>query len=313
MEAAMHEPGGGPQAGMPLGKPFDLSDAAAYENWRSWKLEVAAAARNVNFIPIGDPARLTSAEREAILQACSKTNMAFYACPGLEGDEESSRHAIASMIKSLGLRHFEEHRSASGDGIVPIEVTDTGGRAGFIPYSNRAINWHTDGYYSYESPRRMIRSMVLHCVRDAQEGGENGFFDPDIAYIRLRDENPAFVEALQHPQAMTIPAFDDAQGKSHSAVSGPVFVVENGRLAMRFTIRKRNIVWRDDPVLADAVAFLGSVLAADPLQIHARLSPNQGIICNNVLHDRKAFSNKEGGEAGRLLFRVRSYDRIGTI
>jgi hypothetical protein len=294
------------------GNPFDLSDSAAYAEWRALKLAALSSAVDAPFLRLADPARLSGEERAALLFSCATINMALYEAPALGGDEQKTRAALAAMIRSLGLTSFEEHRSASEDGVVAIEVADTGGRAGFIPYTNRAINWHTDGYYTYRAPDRMIRSMVLHCVRNAQKGGENAFMDPDLAYIRLRDANPGFITALMQDDAMTIPAFDDEQGKSHPAVTGPVFVVSEGELAMRFTIRKRNIEWRDDPLISDALAYLGEVLADDPLIIRRKLEPDQGIVCNNVLHDRKAFENEPGRAAGRLMYRVRSYDRIGA-
>ena len=47
----------------------------------------------------------------------------------------------------------------SNPGISPITVRDGPGPAGaFIPYTNRAIKWHTDGYYN--PPERTIRAIV---------------------------------------------------------------------------------------------------------------------------------------------------------
>ncbi len=304
---------GGPAARpMSAADPFALDGGEDYRRWRDEKLQAAERQLHADPIEIADPGRLSVGERDAILAACAHTNMAIYQASALAGDEAATRAAIAGLARSLGLREFEEHRSAAADGIVPIEVADMGGRAGFIPYSTHAINWHTDGYYSYRGPDRMIRSMILHCVRDAATGGANSLLDPEIAYIRLRDADPAFVAALMHPQAMTIPPFEDETGEGHDAVTGPVFVVADGALAMRFTIRKRNVIWRDDPVLTAARDKLSDVLANDPLIVRTRFAPNQGLICNNVLHERRAFTDKDGAGAGRLLFRVRSYDRLGA-
>ena len=80
----------------------------------------------------------------------------------------------------------------------------------------------------------------------------------------------------------------------------------SGALGMRFTARKRNVVWRDDPVTHRAVRSLLGVLRDDPLILETRLAAGQGVICNNVLHDRSVFS---GGS--RLLYRVRYPDRVG--
>ena len=79
---------------------------------------------------------------------------------------------------------------------------------------------------------------------------------------------------------------------------------------MRYTARKRNVVWRDDPATRRAVAALERVLDSDPLIVEVRMEAGQGLICNNVLHDRTAFAPGQGPGRGRLLFRVRYADRI---
>jgi hypothetical protein len=41
-----------------------------------------------------------------------------------------------------------------------------------------------------------------------------------------------------------------------------------------------------------------------------KLGPGDGVICNNVLHDRIGFEAGSASEPGRLIYRIRSYDRI---
>jgi alpha-ketoglutarate-dependent taurine dioxygenase len=41
-----------------------------------------------------------------------------------------------------------------------------------------------------------------------------------------------------------------------------------------------------------------------------RLAPGEGILCNNVLHSRGAFSDTSGSE--RLLYRARFHERIAN-
>jgi hypothetical protein len=83
---------------------------------------------------------------------------------------------------------------------------------------------------------------------------------------------------------------------------------EHGRLAMRYTDRKRNIAWRDDEATKTAVAALREVFEADDTPVmRLRLQAGWGVICNNVLHTRTRFS--DAGEP-RLLYRARYYDRI---
>jgi alpha-ketoglutarate-dependent taurine dioxygenase len=72
---------------------------------------------------------------------------------------------------------------------------ERGERKEFIPYTDKPIRWHTDGYYNI--PERTVRGMVLHCVQSAASGGENQLLDHEIAYILLRDENPDFIRACR--------------------------------------------------------------------------------------------------------------------
>jgi hypothetical protein len=108
---------------------------------------------------------------------------------------------------------------------------------------------------------------------------------------------------------MTIPP-NIVDGDERRPVSvGPVFRSgERGQLAMRYTDRKRNIQWRDDPATLAAVAALREILtAADTPVLRLRLESGWGVICNNVLHTRTGFRD---AETPRLLYRARYYDRI---
>ena len=223
------------------------------------------------------------------------------------------RSDLILFAKAFGLVAIEDHRSAEADGIVRIEVVDQGGRLGYIPYTDKPINWHTDGYYNFHGPDRAVRAMLLHCMRPAAKGGVNRLLDPEIAYIRLRDSDPGHIEALMHPEAMTIPASVEANGRVRPENVGPVFYVDarSGALGMRFTARKRNVVWRDDPSTRAAVATLEAILREDPLCVETRMEAGQGLVCNNVLHDRTAFATSQDAGRGRLLYRVRYADRIG--
>jgi alpha-ketoglutarate-dependent taurine dioxygenase len=190
-----------------------------------------------------------------------------------------------------------------------VTVAREKARGEFIPYTNRPIGWHTDGYYN--PPDRRIRAMLLHCVRPAAEGGENTLLDHEIAYLRLRDEDPAHVRALMLPDALTIPAREDEDGIARPAETGPVFSIEpqNGALHMRYTARTKSIEWKRDTAVAVAVAALARVLAT-PSPHHHRLTlrPGMGILCNNVLHHRTGFVDHV--DAPRLLYRARYYDRL---
>jgi hypothetical protein len=63
--------------------------------------------------------------------------------------------------------------------------------------------------------------MVLHCVRPAASGGVNRLLDPELAYIALRDADPAHGAALMQPDAMTIPARTDDDGVARAGADRP--------------------------------------------------------------------------------------------
>jgi len=113
---------------------------------------------------------------------------------------------------------------------------------------------------------------------------------------------------------MTIPANVVDGVELRPAVSGPVFTAgPHGRLAMRYTDRRRNIGWRSDPETSAAVAALREILEApDTPRFRVRLEPGWGLICNNVLHNRDRFGDTAGSadREGRLLYRARYHDRV---
>ncbi len=292
---------------------FRLDDGAAYRAWRDAKLAAYPTRPEDFVVEIEDLGAPTPAERDAILRLAGVANMALYVTRTNLADERATRRGLIAFGKAFGLVAIEDHRSAEADGIVRIEVVDQGGRLGYIPYTDKPINWHTDGYYNFHGPDRAVRAMLLHCMRPAAKGGVNRLLDPEIAYIRLRDSDPGHIEALMHPEAMTIPASVEANGRVRPENVGPVFYVDarSGALGMRFTARKRNVVWRDDPSTRAAVATLEAILREDPLCVETRMEAGQGLVCNNVLHDRTAFATSQDAGRGRLLYRVRYADRIG--
>ena len=296
------------------GNPFGFAspaDETAYMRWRQWKLDCAPRRAEDLLVPVGDPRALTDGEVEAIAARCRIANMAFYAGPDVE-----DKTIPVALGARFGLTRLDANWLADEDGVSSITPRESGARQDFIPYTERPIRWHTDGYYN--PPERQIRGMVLHCVRPAAQGGENAVMDHEIAYILLRDENPDLAKALFAPRAMSIPPRTDESGEARAEESGPVFSCDpaSGDLHMRYTARTRSIAWADDAATRTAVAFLQQTLDAPtgacPWVIRLRMSPGVGLICNNVLHDRGGFSDPEGtpAERRRLLYRARFLDRI---
>ena len=80
---------------------------------------------------------------------------------------------------------------------------------------------------------------------------------------------------------------------------------------MRYTARSRSIHWRDTPDTRAAVAALSEILNDDdPLMLTVRMQAGQGVLCNNVLHNRTGFDRDAERPSDRLLFRVRFHNRV---
>ncbi len=298
---------------------LNLDDDDSFARWRDAKLQAYPASAGELMVEVKDPARLSGAEFDALKARIAKANMALYVAPP---GYAITKETVRAFDARFGLRHLDKNLKADEDGITSLRVREgkTEKGAHYIPYTNRAINWHTDGYYN--PPGRTIRAMSLHCACEAEEGGESALFDPDIAYLLLREKNPDWVRALCHPRAMTIPANEEEEGYVRPAQSGPVFSPntedDSGGspggegLHMRFTARTRSIQWRSGDATRQAVAYLIELLGGSgPYVFHHRLQAGQGLICNNVLHNRTAFTDDPSGDGRqRLIFRARYPGRI---
>ncbi len=292
-----------------ISNPFDLDDDAAYQHWREQKLQAAPAVAEEILVEIGDPQNLTAAEHEAMVVQCRKSNMVVYT--SMIGEQEGTQIA-RDMGAQFGCTDIDHNRGAEEDSVTALTVREDALHKRYIPYSDRAIHWHTDGYYNRLEEQDY--SVLLHCVRPASAGGENELIDHELAYLFMRDENPDFIRALMQPDAMLVPKNVSEGGEElRPDRAGPVFLVtESGNLHMRYTMRKRNIVWKGDPLVREAVAWLEDFLNGKSQHgsryiLKMTLQSGWGLLCNNVLHNRSGFADDTNQ---RLIYRLRSHDRI---
>jgi len=278
--------------------PYLLNDEPVYRAWREQKLNTYPDRVNELIIELNNPIKLMDTEISGLKSRTARANMVIYRC----ATDDDPKQSALSIAQQLGLKQPDANVCADEDRISAIE--DSGNKhSHYIPYTAKALNWHTDGYYNSKAQR--IHAFLMHCVRPAKHGGENSYLDPEIVYILLRDENPEYIRVLMQEDVMTIPA--NAKEK-RKAQTGPVFYVDTvGNLCMRYTARKRSIEWKKDKQLENALACLTEILQDNPYMFSYRLSKNEGVICNNVLHKRSAF---EDGENKRLLYRGRFYNRV---
>ncbi len=286
--------------------PFNLNNNTAYLRWREQKLRYRKPALGDLLVRIKDPYQLTDDEKKAIVERCEHYNMAIYQLSNSNYQDKSLVHVLA---KQLAMLNLDTNLRADDDSVSSLEVRTQAGNQ-YIPYTNKALSWHTDGYYNHLD--KQIFGIIMHCVRPAVTGGINRLLNPEEFYISLRDENTAYIEALTHPEAMTIPDNIEAGKVIREAQTGPVFMVKpDGRLHMRFSARKRNIIWRDTDETHKAVEIINTLLADEKNGVKVALQAGQGIVCNNVLHNRSGFTDSESQK--RLMYRARYYDAVHQV
>lgn len=302
---------------IPLSSPFHPDNEAAYLAWRAEKLRDYPTRADELVVAVKDPLALNDQEYAALWQRLAKTNMAVYAGPPAQAGDKTIPRRVGEQF---GLVHLDANWLADADGISSLTPredeedaqpersagVDPSRRGDYIPYTHQRIRWHTDGYYN--PPKRRIHGMMLHCVRAADTGGENALYDPDLAYIALRDANPDHIRALMAEDAMTIPARVDEAGVARPDETGPALYVHGDRLHLRYTARTRSIRWKDDAATQAALRALEAHLESRPGGVFTlRLEPGMGLICANVLHTRTGFSDRPGHR--RLLYRARYHDQ----
>lgn len=288
--------------------PFNLLNEQAYLVWREQKLHDYPQGIDDIRVIIGDASDMNMAEVAELTRVCAKTNSVIYQCR----TPLTAKLQVRALGAQLGLQRLDENICADEDGISGLQVSPDGTRhEGYIPYTNKPINWHTDGYYNKDEHR--IRAMILHCVSDSAQGGENAILDHEVLYILMRDENPDMIRALMQADVMTIPANIENGVKIRDAQTGPVFSVDplSGNLHMRYTARKRSIEWKQDATVQQATAFLDDLFAQDnEYIIRYRLQPGEGIVSNNALHNRTGFEDDNETNKHRLIYRARYFDRV---
>ncbi|MCW8916924.1 MAG: TauD/TfdA family dioxygenase [Magnetovibrio sp.] len=298
---------------------FSLNNSDGYLRWRDAKLANFPQTANELVVEVKDTKNPTSSELKAIRDRVRRAGMAIYVGPAI-ADVEQSKESVQAFGHHFGLDHLDQNPYADEDAITPLHVAAgeerlEQGRKMYIPYTSRAISWHTDGYYN--TTARRIRGMILHCVRQAGgKGGENALFDPEMAYLLMREQDPDMVAGFCGDRAMTIPGNDMDDAVNRGDVTGPVFSLNkiDGSLYMRYTARKRNIIWAEDEGTQRGVDFMSKLLEdggpGEPYIFRHRMEPGQGLICNNVLHTRTKFEDGSEDDALRMMLRARYLERV---
>ena len=284
--------------------PFSLDNSDTYARWREQKLKSALNAPEVTINPLSPK----ESEIEGLKKNCREQNFSLFK---FEHTPEHAETAIQQLGLALGLNDIDNNLCAEDSGITEIRVKETSTDNVYIPYTNRPLGWHTDGYYNM--PNQQIHGWLLYCGHPAIEGGINGLIDHELLYIKLRDQNPDWIAALMASDAFTIPGNVEGGKVIRGDSVGPVFSInpDGHSLHMRYSARQRNVQWKDDAnTQAAASAILDLLNSDDDHILHLTLEQGQGIISNNVLHNRSSFTDSDDPSQRRVIYRARYHNRV---
>lgn len=289
-------------------KTYSIIDSDSdYFAWREQKLSQYPLQIINLIVDINNPYQLSLLERQHLAAALQQANLVIYR---FAQADTVGKNALTQFGAQLGLQRIDTTLCTEASGITALQVVSAGEAQDYIPYSNQPLSWHTDGYYN--APDAQVRALLMYCVRPALSGGENCYVDHELAYIHLRDTDPRFIPALMQAKVMTIPANIQQGQVVRAAHTGPLFQFDaQGHLHMRYSGRRRYIEWLPDDLVQAAVACLREFLASDsPYHLRYRLNAGEGVLCNNVLHNRTGFQEGMDEAEQRLIYRIRYYDRL---
>jgi hypothetical protein len=286
--------------------PYNLANEGAYQAWRRRKLDLCQQNTPTRVFTLDAQGRLPADQLAAARRQVDAFNFVLFEA----SQDDFGKREFIELNRQFGLCNLDSNLGADTDQVTALRVVDTSDqRARYIPYTNRAMNWHTDGYYNPQE--RRINAFALYCVNQAQRGGGNFLFDHEMMYLLIRDQSPELLAALMDEDMMRIPA--NVQGKHvvRAEESGPVFSLQpiSCALNMRYTSRPHNIVWKSDRRSQRALNLVREILMEDNTMVELLLRDGQGIVCNNILHGREAFHDDSRYPA-RLVYRARYYDAI---
>ncbi|MBT8071830.1 MAG: TauD/TfdA family dioxygenase, partial [Gammaproteobacteria bacterium] len=133
-----------------------LREQARYLEWKEARLNNYPRAVEELVVEIDGLSSSSATDRAAINAICTRSNMAIYRCR----DKSVDRQLVREFASRFGLNRLDHHLCANPDGVSELSVAADGVRSDYVPYSNRGLSWHTDGYYN-DKPRQ-INAVLLH-------------------------------------------------------------------------------------------------------------------------------------------------------
>jgi alpha-ketoglutarate-dependent taurine dioxygenase len=288
--------------------PFLLENQDEYCDWRRHKLVACQSLNALKVFQLDDQRLMPAESMEALRQQLQAFNFILF-----DAGDGFTQQDFLRLNQQMGLTRCEPDEEAAGETVTLLkQVAATDQRARYIPFSNRALNWHTDGYYN--SPQYRLNAFALFCKHQSKAGGENFLLDHELLYIKIRDAAPDLIQALMNNGVMRVPENIRGGKMVREEIPGPVYSVDSidGFLNMRFSSRPKHIIWKQDKTSQAALKMITDILTDREIAFELKLNAGEGIICNNILHGRRAFDDTDSSNP-RLYYRTRYYDRIRVV
>ena len=270
-----------------------------YKRWKDKKLESFTSNLDHLTVHISNPNSVSKPEKNKVISLIDSNSMAFF---NIDNINYRDKLSIKKFAFQIGLSDYELDSQSDDDGLTEITEHEHNNKISeYIPYTTKELNWHTDGYYNTRD--NSILSWLLFCNTPSKKGGVNTYLDHEISYI-LFNESSGKIKDLMLETACCIPENILTKRKE---VHNPVYMFDNEKLHMKFSMRKKNIIWNDASL--EAINILKSIInESSEYHVTKKFSEGEGVITNNVIHKRTAFTNSEN--KNRLLYRLRSKRRV---
>ena len=276
-----------------------LNTKEDYKRWKDKKLE--SFTRNIDHltVQVSNPNSISKPEKNKVISLLRSNNLAFFNIDNISYKDKSSIKRFAFQI---GLGDYEFDSRSDDDGLTEIKEHKHNDKISeYIPYTTKELNWHTDGYYNTKD--NSILSWLLFCNTQSEKGGVNKYLDHEISYILFNDISNK-IKDLMLENTCCIP---ENLITGRKGVLNPVYMFDDEKLHMKFSMRKKNIIWNDASL--KAINILKNIIEdSSEYHITKKFAEGEGIITNNVIHKRTAFTNSEN--KNRLLYRLRSKRRV---
>ena len=272
-----------------------------YKRWADKKLQGFSNKLDDLIVEINNPNSVSKSEKNIILKTIKQHNIVFFQ---INKGTINLKSSIKTLASQVGLGNYEVDSKSDNDGLTEIKIHNSmKPSAEYIPYTDKQLNWHTDGYYNNEN--NLILSWLLFCKSQSENGGMNKYMDHEIAYILFNKSFDNIGDLMLH-NAYRIPE-NELTGRK--AIYNAIFSFIKNKLYMKFSMREKNIIWNNKS--KEAANNLKDIInSSKKYHISHKFSEGQGVITNNIIHMRTSFTNLE--KKNRLLYRLRSKKRMET-